>query len=103
MIMKRKPYKTYTKEFKQEAIRMMEESGRPAAEIAMELGIRRNQLYKWKEQLQSQAEQAFSGNRGRPKKANQSELTTLRRENERLKEELEIIKKAAAYFAKEFK
>ncbi|QEW05263.1 transposase [Nitrincola iocasae] len=103
MIMKRKPYKTYTKEFKQEAIRMMEESGRPAAEIAMELGIRRNQLYKWKEQLQSQAEQAFSGNRGRPKKENQSELTTLRRENERLKEELEIIKKAAAYFAKEFK
>lgn len=74
MIMKRKPYKTYTKEFKQEAIRMMEESGRPAAEIAMELGIRRNQLYKWKEQLQSQAEQAFSGNRGRPKKENQSEF-----------------------------
>jgi transposase len=103
MIMKRKPYKTYTKEFKQEAIRMMEESGRPAAEIAMELGIRRNQLYKWKEQLQSQAEQAFSGNRGRPKKENQSELTTLRRENERLKEELEIIKKAAVYFAKELK
>lgn len=103
MIMKRKPYKTYTKEFKQEAIRMMEESGRPAAEIAMELGIRRNQLYKWKEQLQSQTEQAFSGSRGRPKKENQSELTTLRRENERLKEELEIIKKAAAYFAKELK
>jgi len=59
MTRKRKPYKTYTKEFKQEAIRMMEESGRPAAEIAMELGIRRNQLYKWKEQLQSQGDQAF--------------------------------------------
>lgn len=103
MTRKRKPYKTYTKEFKQEAIRMMEESGRPAAEIAMELGIRRNQLYKWKEQLQSQGDQAFSGNRGRPKKENQSELTTLRQENERLKEELEILKKAAAYFAKELK
>jgi transposase len=102
MTRKRKPYKTYTKEFKQEAIRLMEESGRPAAEIAMELGIRRNQLYKWKAQLQSQGEQAFAG-RGRPKKENQSELTTLRRENERLKEELEIIKKAAAYFAREHK
>ena len=103
MTRKRKPYKTYTKEFKQEAVRMMEESGRPAAEIAMELGIRRNQLYKWKEQLLSQGGQAFSGNRGRPKKENQSELTTLRQENERLKEELEILKKAAAYFAKELK
>ena len=46
MTRKRKPYKTYTKEFKQEAVRLMEESGRPAAEVAMELGIRRNQLYK---------------------------------------------------------
>ncbi|MCP4266575.1 MAG: transposase [Candidatus Brocadiaceae bacterium] len=48
---KRKPYKTYTKEFKLEAIRLMEESGRPSSEVAMELGIRRNQLYKWKDQL----------------------------------------------------
>lgn len=37
----RKPYKTYTREFKLEAVRLMEESGRPPAEIAMELGIRR--------------------------------------------------------------
>lgn len=103
MTRKRKPYKTYTKEFKQEAVRLMEASGKPAAEIAMELGIRRNQLYKWKEQLQSKGEQAFAGNRGRPKKEDQSELTTLRQENERLKEELEILKKAAAYFAKELK
>jgi len=47
MSKKRKPYKTYTKEFKLEAVRLMRESNRPAAEIAMELGIRRNQLYKW--------------------------------------------------------
>ncbi len=93
MTRKRKPYKTYTKEFKQEAVRMMEESGRPAAEIAMELGIRRSQLYKWKEQLQIKGEQAFTGNRGRPKKENQSALTTLLQENERLKEELEILKR----------
>lgn len=98
---KRKPYKTYTKEFKQEAVRLMESSDRPAAEIAMELGIRRNQLYKWKEQLQDKGTQAFANQRGRPKKEEQSELTTLRRENERLKEELEILKKAAAYFARE--
>ncbi|MCW8831393.1 MAG: transposase [Gammaproteobacteria bacterium] len=103
MTSKRKPYKTYTREFKQEAVRLMEESGRPAAEIALELGIRRNQLYKWKEQLQNKGELAFVGTRGRPKKENQSELATLRQENAQLKEELEIIKKAAAYFAREFK
>lgn len=99
---KRKPYKTYTREFKLEAIRLMEESGRPAAEIAMELGIRRNQLYKWKEQLTQRGEQAFSGS-GRPKRSSQSELATLKQENQRLKEEVEILKKAAAYFARDLK
>lgn len=102
MTRKRKPYKTYTKEFKKEAVRMMESSDRPAAEIAMELGIRRNQLYKWKEQMENKGDKAFSG-RGRPRKEDQSEVTTLRQENERLKEEVEILKKAAAYFAKELK
>jgi transposase len=48
---KRKPYKTYTREFKVEAVRLMSESDRPSSQLAAELGIRRNQLYKWKEQL----------------------------------------------------
>ena len=101
MIKKRKSYKSYTKEFKLEAIRLMDESGRPPAEIAMQLGIRRNQLYKWKEQLARSGEAAFSGKRGRPTKENQSELATLKQENLRLKEENEILKKAAAYFARD--
>jgi transposase len=95
-------YKTFTREFKLEAVRLMETSDRPAAEIARELGIPRNRLYKWKEQLAKKGEQAFGG-AGRPKQAEQSELATLKRENERLKEENEILKKAAAYFAKELK
>jgi transposase len=53
MSISRKPYKTFTKEFKLEAVRLMSESNKPAAEIAAELGIRRNMLYKWKEQLGS--------------------------------------------------
>ena len=101
MTTRRKPYKTYTKEFKLEAVQLMEASGRPAAEIAMQLGIRRNQLYKWKQQLVSSGESAFSGKRGRPAKADQSELATLKQENVRLKEENEILKKAAAYFARD--
>ena len=101
MTSKRKPYKTYTREFKLEAIRLMEASGRPPAEIAMQLGIRRNQLYKWKEQLTKRGEAAFAKKRGRPLKEDQSELATLRQENLRLKEENEILKKAAAYFARD--
>lgn len=48
---KRKPYKTFAREFKIEAVRLMETSERSSTELAMELGIRRNQLYKWNEQL----------------------------------------------------
>ncbi len=97
MIKKRK---TFTKEFKLESIRLMEKSERPSSEIAMELGIRRNQLYKWKEQLEKTGDVA-SSRIGRPKKSDQSETATLRQENKRLREENEILKKAAVFFAKE--
>lgn len=100
---KRKPYQTYTSEFKREAVRLMTTSDRPSSEVAAQLGIRRNQLYKWKEQLEEKGGDAFSGKRGRPLKENQSEVSTLRQENSRLREEIEILKKAAAYFAKELK
>jgi transposase len=100
MISKRKPYNTYTKEFKLEAIRLMNESDRPASSIAMELGIRRNQLYKWKEQMAKTGDVA-SSKKGRPMKEDQSEVTRLRQELKRLKEENEILKKAAVFFAKE--
>ena len=102
MTIKRKPYNTYTKEFKLEALRLMENSDRPASEIATKLGIRRNQLYKWKEQMNKQGE-VSSAKKGRPKKEDQSEIATLRQENKRLKEDNEILKKAAAYFAREQK
>jgi len=102
MTIKRKPYKTYPKEFKLEAVRMLEASDHSATEIAMQLGIRRNQLYKWKEQMTKKGDVA-SAKRGRPKKEDQSEAATLRQENKRLREENEILKKAAAYFARELK
>lgn len=98
----RKPYNTYTKEFKLEALRLMAESDRPASEIAMKLGIRRNQLYKWKEQMTKKGDVPLA-KKGRPKKEDQSEMTSLKQENQRLKEDIEILKKAAAYFAREQK
>ena len=100
---KQRTYKTFTREFKVEAVRLMETSDRPSSEIAMELGIRRNQLYKWKEQLSKKGDSAFTRAAGRPKKQDQSDVTTLRQENARLKEENDILKKAAAYFARELK
>lgn len=100
MTNKRKPYSTYPKEFKLEALRLMNESGRSASEVAMELGIRRNQLYKWREQMEKKGEVA-SSRKGRPRKEDQSELSRLRQELKRVKEENEILKKAAVFFAKE--
>ena len=98
----RKPYNTYPKAFKLEALRMMEETNASPSAIAMQLGIRRNQLYKWKEQISKKGE-VPSAKKGRPKKEDQSENITLRQENKRLREENEILKKAAAYFARELK
>jgi transposase len=102
MATKRQPYKTYPEAFKLEALRLLEASDRPASEIARQLGIRRNQLYKWKEHMTKKGK-VPTVKRGRPKKADQSDTATLRQEVKRLKEENEILKKAAAYFAREFK
>lgn len=89
----------YTAEFKREAIRLLKTSGKSAAVVARELGIARNRLYKWANDAEHKGDQAFRG-AGRPK-ASQDELAILQRENARLKEENEILKKAAAYFARE--
>jgi transposase len=59
----------YTKEFKLEALRLLSLGQKPATQIATELGIRRNQLYKWAEELKRKGddtEAAFSGPPGRP-------------------------------------
>ena len=91
--------KRYSKEFKLEALRLMKESGKPAADVARELGIRRNQLYKWHDQLSAHGEEAFPGHGRRP--AKDDEVARLKRELARVKEERDILKKAAQYFARE--
>ena len=91
--------KQFTSEFKREAVRLMERSGKPSSDLARELGVRRNQLYKWKEQLDKRGTKAFPGAGRHRGKAD--EVTRLRRELEKVKEERDILKKAAAYFAKE--
>ncbi len=77
----------------------MESSEKPSSEVARQLGVRRNQLYKWKEQLGKHGAKAFGG-AGRGSEAG-DEIARLKRELEHVKEERDILKKAAAYFAKE--
>jgi transposase len=91
--------KKYTSEFKREAVRLMEISEKPSSDVARQLGVRRNQLYKWKEQMDKRGAEAFPG-MGR-RSAQGDEVARLRRELERVKEERDILKKAATYFAKE--
>jgi transposase len=94
----------FSREFKLEAIRLLEEGKKPAADIARELGIRRNQLYKWKEQRDKQGVAVFPGPGRRAIRGSDSgEIARLRSEVAKVKEENEILKKAAAFFARELK
>ncbi|MGL4232762.1 MAG: transposase, partial [Casimicrobium sp.] len=75
----------------------------PGTQIALELGIRRNQLYKWAAELEEKAgdEQTVFNGSGRKPLVQQSEVERLKRELARVTEERDILKKAAAYFARE--
>lgn len=92
--------KRFTKEFKLEAVRLLTKGDRSAAELARELGVNRNQLYKWQEEVAGRGEAAFPG-QGRPVSDKDAEIARLKRELERVTEERDILKKAAVYFAKE--
>ena len=91
--------RTYTPEFKIEAVKLVTEQGYSVAEAARALGIRENLVRNWKQALQDQGEQAFpvQGNLS----PQEQELARLRAENKRLLAERDILKKAAAFFARE--
>lgn len=88
----------YDKQFKMDALRMVEESDRPVAEIARHLGIHPNLLYKWREQYRADPADSFPG-KGKLKPADE-ELRRLRRELEVVTEERDILKKALAVFSR---
>ncbi len=92
----------YPKEFKVEAIRLLNDGGKPASEIAMQLGVKRTLLYRWRDQLNDKGSKAFEGS-GRPSLEEMSELSRLRQELKAVKEERDILKKAVAYFARDLK
>ena len=91
--------KQFTPEFKREAVQLLDSGSRPASELARELGVRRNQLYKWQREFQARGTGAFPGSG--PRKERTTEIVRLKRELARVTEERDILKKAAAYFARE--
>jgi transposase len=90
----------FNREFKLEAVRLLELGEKPATQLALELGIPRNRLYKWQKELSAKGREAFQGS-GRKPLEQQSEVAWLKAELKRVTEERDILKKAAAYFAKE--
>jgi transposase len=86
----------YSLEFRREAVRLLRTSGRPIPQLAKELGCSPQSLRNWSKQLdvdEGRAEGLTSDER--------EELRRLRRENRILTEEREILRKAAAFFAKD--
>lgn len=84
---------TYTKEYKLEAVRLLEAGNQYGSVIARELGLRRNILYKWPQKLSTKGDEAFKGAGSTTVK--DGKVAELEQENRRLKEEVEILKKAA--------
>lgn len=85
--------KQYTPQFKQQAVERAEREGISAT--AKDLGLPESQLYNWRAKLR-QTGQSFE-----QQKLQQAELARLKRDNERLQQEVDFLKKAAAYFAKQ--
>lgn len=93
------PRRTFDREFKISAVKLVLESGKSVKSIAAELGISDNTLFNWKKKYLEDAQNAFPG-KGHLK-PEQEELRKKDREIARLKMERDILKKAIAYFAKE--
>lgn len=99
--MSKKAYQRFSKEFKVEAVRLAAESERPVTQVARELGLRVNQIYKWRKQLEEKQDGAFLNQRGRP--ANQdkdAEIQRLKKALAASQEENEFLKKTAVFFAR---
>ena len=91
---------TFTDDFKRNAVARMRAVGQNATDLAAELGIRRNLLYKWADKIDKQAPDKPLRSPGRPAVAELSEVAQLRRDLACAQEELAILKKFDAYLTR---
>jgi transposase len=89
-----KARRKFDQQYKREAVRFLEETGRPLRAVAEELQVSEQSLWRWRKQYGTGAEG------GTVSLSEAEELRRLRRENELLRQERDFLKKAAAYFAK---
>ncbi len=86
-----KVQKTYTVEFKREAVRLAQTSGKPIAQVARELGISDTSIHQWRKELAAHGSEAFPGSGHQI--AQEEEVRRLKRELEIVKQERDIRKK----------
>ena len=86
--------RTFSKEFKREAVRLLRDSGKPLTQIASELGVQVSVLRGWEAMVEAEENTGL-------KTEEQTELEQLRKDKARLEREVEILKKATAFFAKQ--
>ena len=93
--------RSYPESFRCEAVRLADQPGRTAAEVAKELGIHPGQIYNWRTQFNKLSKKQFAVIDGTNySKAELDEIRKLKKEIADLKEERDFLKKATAYFAK---
>ena len=95
-----KPRRTFPDTFKREAVARLREDGVNASVLADQLGIRRNQLYKWEKALATLPPDAKLRSPGRPRASTEDEVTTLRRKLAKVEQELAVLKKFDAYLTR---
>ena len=91
--------RNYSREFKEDAVRLLESSGKTGREIEEDFGVGRGLIYRWRRELQEEQEAgigAFPG-KGNPR---DEELAQLRKEGPELREERDVLRKAVAIFSK---
>jgi transposase len=90
--------RSFTRESKSGAVKLVMESERPTAQVARDLGITPNLLRRWKQEVAGDPVESFPGKRRR--KPHEEELARLKRELVRVTQERDFLKSVAAYFAK---
>jgi transposase len=93
-----KTQRTFTREFKVEAVQLVQASQKPLAQVARDLGIADSTLHHWRKLFADHGEQAFPGSGHQPRQ--EEEIRRLKREVDVLRQERDILKKALGIFSR---